>query len=334
MQSPSPSLLIPLYNLDGYRRCFTDVSLWAPFVAVVCARHDLPLIGPPRTGLPGSYPTFIVSERWVIKFFGPLFDGLACFPVEQFASQLLQPPDFPVPALIATGKLFPDAEPESSWPYLIFEYIPALSIGEVYAQVSPASMRSLARQVGGLLKRIHALPIPLDSHLPTTWDSYSDLLNSLAADCLSRHTAWGSLPSPLLAEIPDYLLPTPELLPQTAAVSLIHADLTRDHLLGDLHHGDWHLRAIIDFGDAISGDLFYELVVVHLELFNADLNLLRQFLSAYQPSPFHQQDFVRKAMTLTLLFPYNLFECIFPRRPELSECSSLSELADRLWNIL
>ncbi len=333
MQTPSPSQLTPLYDLDGYRRTFTDVSLWAPYVSVVCARHDLPLVGSPRTGLPGSYPTFIVSDRWVIKFFGPLFNGLACYPVEQFASQLLQPPDFPVPALVAAGKLFPDEATESSWPYLIFEYIPTLSIGEVYDQVSPTSMQTLALQLGSLLKRIHALPIPTDSPLPTTWDSYTDLLNTLAADCLVRHTAWGSLPPNMLAEIPGYLLPTSDLLPPSPTPSLIHVDLTRDHLLGDLHHGDWRLRAIIDFGDAISGDLFYELVVLHLELFNADLELLRQFLFAYQPSPFHQQDFVRKAMTLTLLFPYNLFECIFPRRPELYQSASLPKLADRLWRI-
>jgi hygromycin-B 7''-O-kinase len=333
MKLPSPSLLTPLYDLDGYRRYFTDASFWAPFISAVFSRHDLPIIGTPRCGVPGSYPTFIVSDRWVIKFFGPLFDGLACYQVEHAASQLLHPPDFPVPALVSTGHLFPSATTEFSWPYLISEYIPALSIGEVYDQVCSASMLSLARLLGGLLKRIHLLPLPPDSPLPSNWSSYTKLLNNLASDCPARQAAWGSLPSHLLSEIPAYLLPATKLLPAAPSPALIHADLTRDHLLGELHNGDWRLRAIIDFGDAISGDLFYELVVIHLELFNADLNLLREFLTAYQPSPFHQQDFVRKAMTLTLLFPYNLFECIFPRRPELYQSSSLSELADRLWKV-
>ncbi len=115
--------------------------------------------------------------------------------------------------------------------------------------------------------------------------------------------------------------------------SLIHADLTRDHLLGEHQDGDWALRAIIDFGDALSGDLFYELVVLHLEIFNADLCLLREFLAAYQPSPFHQQDFTRKAMTLTLLHPYDAFATVFARHPDLRQSTSLDELADRLWNV-
>jgi len=129
------------------------------------------------------------------------------------------------------------------------------------------------------------------------------------------------------------LLPPSALIPPDQSPSLIHADLTRDHLLGDLRDGDWQLRAIIDFGDALSGDLFYELVVLHLDLFNADRRLLQAFLSAYQPSPFHRQDFMHKAMTLTLLHPYDAFALPFARHPALHECTSLEELAHSLWNV-
>ena len=101
----------------------------------------------------------------------------------------------------------------------------------------------------------------------------------------------------------------------------------------DPQNGDWRLRAIIDFGDALSGDLFYELVVLHLELFNADRRLLREFLAAYQPSSFHRQDFVHKAMTLTLLHPYDAFALPFERHPALCECTSLDGLAHRLWDV-
>ena len=92
MSEPLPSHLTPLYNLDGYRHYFTDAGFWAPFVSLVFARHGFQLIGAPRSGLPGTFPTFIVSDRWVIKFFGPLFDGLACFQMELAVSQLLQLP--------------------------------------------------------------------------------------------------------------------------------------------------------------------------------------------------------------------------------------------------
>ena len=333
MDQPSPHLLLPLYTLDGYHRYFTDARFWEPFVLFVCARERIPVDRPPRSGLPGTFPTFIVSERWVVKFFGPLFDGPACYQVELAASQILAPHGLPIPALLACGNLYSPETAEFRWPYLIYEYVPAPSIGEVYDQISFASMQTLARQLGEMLHRMHSIPLQPGSVLSNSWDHYLEHLTRFSADCQDRHTAWGSLPADLLAEIPGYLLPPSVLLPPSASPSLIHADLTRDHLLGNLQGRDWHLSAIIDFGDAISGDLFYELVVLHLELFNADRRLLQEFLSVYQPSPFHQQDFTHKVMTLTLLHPYNSFALPFARHPTLRECTSLAELASRLWNI-
>jgi hygromycin-B 7''-O-kinase len=333
MDQPSSHLLSPLYTLDGYRRYFTDARFWEPFVLLVSAREQIPVDRPPRSGLPGTFPTFIVSEKWVVKFFGPLFDGPTCYQVEVTASQLLAHHNFPIPALLAIGNLYPPEAAEFPWPYLIYDYIPALSIGEVYDEVSFDSMQALAHRLGGLLHRMHSISLQPGSVLPANWDFYLNHLTRLSADCQSRHAAWASLPPHLLSEIPSYLLPLSDLLPPSASPSLIHADLTRDHLLGDLQGGDWHLRAMIDFGDALSGDLFYELVVLHLELFNADRRLLREFLLAYQPSPFHQQNFIHKAMTLTLLHPYDAFALPFARHPALRECTSLEELAHSLWNV-
>jgi hygromycin-B 7''-O-kinase len=333
MAEPSPSLLTPLYNLDGYRKYFANADTWKPFVSLVCHRHALPIVGSPRSGLPGTFPTFIVSDHWVVKFFGAPFDGLACFQVEQAASDIL-PHDFPVPALLASGSLYPPGTTDFHWPYLIYEYIPAVSIGEVYAQVSYPAKLALARQLGSLLSRMHRLSLPPDSVFYAGWQSYLQHLTHLASDCQERHIAWGSLPANLLSEISAYLLPPSSLLPLSSSPSLIHADLTRDHLLGDLlSDGDWCLRAIIDFGDAISGDLFYELVVLHLEIFDTDLRLLREFLDVYQSSPFHQQNFIRKAMTLTLLHPYDAFATVFTNHPDLKRCASLDELACLLWGV-
>ena len=330
---PSPASLRSLYSLDGYRRLFTDPVFWSTFIPLVSSTHSYLNNAPLRAGLPGTFPTFIAAERWVIKFFGPLFDGLASYQTELTVSHLLHPPEFPVPALLGSGQLFQDGEVDFPWPYLIYEYVPFPSLGEVYDQVSRPARLALARQLGQLLRRMHAIQIPGGSNLHSTWNSYLDHLTRLSSDCHPRHLAWGSLPAHLLAEIPGFLLPPSALLPPAPSPSLLHVDLTRDHLLGDLHDGDWQLRAIIDFGDALTGDLFYELVVLHLEIFDADPSLLREFLAAYQPSPLHRQDFVRKAMTLTLLHPYDAFATVFTRHPGLRQCPSLPELADRLWRL-
>ena len=334
MAEVSPAQLIPLSNLDGYRRYFTDAAFWTPFVSLVGERHGFDITGDSRSGLPGTFPTFIVSNRWVVKFFGPLFDGLSCFQVEQTTSHLIPSQEFPVPTLLASGQLFLPGSADWPWPYLIYEYIPAPSIGEVYSQVSLPSKLALARELGFLLQRIHRLSLPADSSFCPNWQSYQKLLTQQMSGCQERHATWGSLPERLLSEIPSYLLLPSDLIPTTLAPSLIHADLTRDHLLGHLlPGGEWKLQAIIDFGDALSGDLFYELVVLHLEIFDADLHLLHSFLETYQPSRFHRQDFVRKAMNLTLLHVFDPFCILYERHPELRQSSCLDELANLLWNV-
>jgi hypothetical protein len=61
--------------------------------------------------------------------------------------------------------------------------------------------------------------------------------------------------------------------------------------------------------------------------------LLGEFLNAYKPYAFHLENFTHKAMTLTLLHPYDAFATVFSRHPELRQCTSLNELAHRLWNV-
>ncbi len=43
----------------------------------------------------------------------------------------------------------------------------------------------------------------------------------------------------------------------------------------------WQTWALVDFSDARVGDLLYELVALHIDLFQLDTRLLRAFLEAY-----------------------------------------------------
>ena len=70
-----------------YPRRFMDLGVWETFVREVCARHRLPCRAV-RTGVAGTFPTFIVDDRWVVKFFGVLFDGWRCYQVERQAAEL------------------------------------------------------------------------------------------------------------------------------------------------------------------------------------------------------------------------------------------------------
>ena len=111
---------------------------------------------------------------------------------------------------------------------------------------------------------------------------------------------------------------------------LIHADLTRDHLLGRVVDGRWQSLALIDFGDAMTGDLLYELSALHLDMFRGEKRLLRAFLDAYGMTEEARAALPHQALATSLLHQFNDFEALEPGR---LAARTLEELADDLWRV-
>jgi hygromycin-B 7''-O-kinase len=122
-----------------------------------------------------------------------------------------------------------------------------------------------------------------------------------------------------------------ELIDRSEPPALVHADLNRDHVLGESIGGAWRPSGIIDFGDAIVGDRMYELVALHLGLFDADKRLLRAFFDAYGFDMGPRRDFARRAMAMTLLFPFDTLGEVIENWPDAAAAASLDELAELLW---
>lgn len=313
--------LAALDTLGGYRQSFMDAMLWLPFVERVCRGFDW-TCNLVRPGVAGTFPTFIVDEQRVIKFFGPLFDGGTCWRVEQEAAGIIAGvPAIPAARLLASGVL----EMEPGWQYLVFEYVPGVSIGEVYAEVPFEDKMSLARWLGGCLPQMHRTRVRDGTALPR-------LSEGLARGWFS--TRWpeeqSKWPVHLAGQVEEYLSANTGFL-QTGCDCFIHADLTQDHFLGRLAGGHWNTLAIIDFGDAMLANIYYEMTALYLDLFDCDKRLLLAFLMAYDLPP--DPDFAYKAMVTSLLHKFGVYGYLFARKPELQEVRTLDELAERLWKI-
>jgi len=312
--------LAALDTLDGYRQSFMDVTLWRPFVERVC-RGFGSACNLVRPGVVGTFSTFIVDEQRVVKFFSPLFDGEICWRVEQEAAQLMADmPAVPVARLLASGVL----EMEPGWQYLVFEYVPGVSIGEVYAEVPFEDKLSLARWLGGWLPRMHRIQVRDGTTLPAL--SAERARGWFSPRWPEERTRW---PVHLAGQVEAYLSANGAFF-QGGHDSFIHADLTQDHFLGRFQSGRWETLAVIDFGDAMLGNIYYELAALHLDLFDCDKRLLVAFLQAYGLPP--DPDFVRKAMVTSLLHQFDIFGSLFVWKPELQAAHTLDELAERLWN--
>jgi hygromycin-B 7''-O-kinase len=326
------STLEQFHDLDFYRRHFMDASLWRPYVRRACQQHGLGCKDV-RGALPGTYPTFIVDDRWVVKFFGRLFSGGTDFDVELHASRLLVPGcGIPAPALVAEGALFTDTT-DWRWPYLIFEYLPGTSLGEVREQVGWEDKLRIAREMGEILRRLHRLPLDDDPVFRPTWEDYTHLLENQRHACLEKCRTWQDFPPHLADQVAGFLLPVEAQIDFDQAPHLIHADLTADHLLGRLEEGRWTTLGLIDFGDAMVGDIYYELAALHIDLFHCDQRLLYAFLEAYGFNEELRQSLPIRAMNAALLhrFAEFIFLYLFMLQPGLREARSLEELAFNLW---
>jgi len=315
-------------SYDFYCSHFTDLDLWRPNVIETCTRH-FQIQGNVRTGIPGTYPTFIVDDQYVVKFFGLLFEGHQAFETEREANRLLERyPSIPVPKVLASGTLL-DSPPY--WPYLIFTYLPGFSIAEVEERLSVEEKLFTASELGKSIRILHSIPLPVSGHFQASISSFRDLLFKLASNCCLNHRSWNSLPDKLVEEIDGYLLPVEKLIDPVSNPHLIHADLTLDHLLGRFETNSWVPLGIIDWGDAMIGNILYELVALHLDLFKGDKHLLEVFLEAYKLPSFYQEAFAQKAMTMTLLHRFDVLAA--PWLSYVSEARSLDDLADQLWGI-
>lgn len=323
--------LSALDDLDSYRRLFTDADFWAPYVRQVCRRHGFVPCEPIRLGVPGTCPVFIIADRWLVKFFGRLFDGAESFAVEQEANRLAaQDPAIPAARVLASGSLRAEDWP---WPYLVYAFIPAISAGEAAEQAAggqllPADRLQIAADMGGIVRRLHALPLAGSPVFPNDWAPYRRFLDGQRAVCMQNQRDWGSLPAHLVDQIDAFMPPLENLVDSGRPPHLIHADLTRDHLLGRIENGRWRTMALIDFGDAMTGSLLYELAALHMDLFDRDPAMLSAFLDTYGIDPAARAGLPQKALATSLLHRFNMF---FNLSAEQVNVGTLDELAQAIW---
>ena len=327
-------------SVREYGAGLSDVSYWRPYIAAVLKRHGL-AVGEVECGAVGTYPTFLVGTH-VVKLFGPRFSGGEGYAVERSLHTLfLERPEVPAPALIACGTLFdgllddgvawsadtPDAGGEVedvwAWPYLITARLEGVAWRS--AGLDAGAQETIARELGGAVRRVHALPVPEGAYWARDW------VEERRAGCAARHRRWGSLPPALVEQMDDYLTRHP-----AGAVTkrLVHGDLHEEHIFVSTPSvsptDQPHVIGIIDWGDAIAADPYYELPALHCGTFSGDKRLLRAFLDGYGWESASSDDFMHRAMTMTLLFEFDALNRVRPLITQHAP-ATLDALAHLLW---
>ena len=203
----------------------------------------------------------------------------------------------------------------------------------MFAIFSSAEKVIFAQKLGQTVRYIHLLPLNGAKFFQANWQNYIRMLEENRVCCSSRHGEWGDFPNHMLDQVDSFLLPTEKLVDQTAIPRLLHGDLTADHLIIRKNNCEWQFVAFIDWGDAIVGDPLFELIPLHLDMFQCDKELLAVFLDYYGLEVEFNHDMAVKMLNLCLLHPFNVFDGFFEQYPETRLLSSLSDLAEWLWEI-
>lgn len=254
MPLPSPT------NVAAYRAIHGDDARFEPAIRTIAARHRLDLTGSFRARSGGNV-TYVLRDV-VIKLVAPLW------PEELDHEEL---------GLRAAAGRLSVATPSVSesgtiegWRYAVITRLPGIAAGEAWPSLSPVRRISVASQLGGLLRELHALPAPFE----VEWAAFErERRERFVAD----HRRWG-LSEPALAALAAFIDSTPPL-PSTPV--FLHADVTDDQLLLAERDGAWEIVGLFDFGDATVGPVAYDFVSPAFTIFPGEPACTRAMLAAY-----------------------------------------------------
>jgi aminoglycoside phosphotransferase (APT) family kinase protein len=201
----------------------------------------------------------------------------------------------------------------------VFEEAPGVPLAVARPGLDADRRAVLAADVGRFLRRLHVLSPPTGS-----WARYLEVLErrkwQVPGDDLARH---GYLAPHLLAEVPAYLARFPDEARFDASVApcFLHADLHHDHLFLDPATG--HLTAVIDWGDVLEGDRWYDFGALVTGSFRTDRAMIDACYEAYGDRPDPGAPLARM-----LLHAFDLFDAVPDEVRKGSR--DLDELAQRL----
>lgn len=295
-------------SIADYGRSLADVSRWEPYARAALEQSGLPA-GSLECGFPGTFPV-LVGNDLVVKLFGYFGEWRADHAAELAAYQALgSNASILSPRVLAHGELFEDAG--EAWPFLITTRI----VGTAWRDLGgpPQHRLVVARALGEQVRLVHQIDVARAESVRGDWLM---LHGSAAAE---RHRRWRTLPAHLVEQIDPFLTGYRRTPP-----TFVHADITEDHIF--VANGAY--AGLIDWGDAMVTDPWYDLGPLHLGAFRGDRALLRAFLDGYGWPV--SADFAQHAMQLALMHQFDVFSSV----AELAAVSSsLDELADALWRV-
>jgi hygromycin-B 7''-O-kinase len=261
----APRLLPRIRTREEYRASPRDEATYVPAVREICRRHGLPA-EPLRKYASGSTIVFAVGDALVVKLFEPVYSAGAAVEAEALR-HVHGRLGVSTPAVHASGEM-------EDWRYVVMDRLPGTPLADVWDSVSADERRSLCRQLGAALARLHALPTDGLALRGPAWDEF---IAGQVGGCVERQRERG-LADAWVEQIPGFLAPVH--LPHVVPV-MLHTEIMREHTLVQRGDAGWTISGIFDFEPAMLGAPEYEFGSVGVFFTSGDAALFRALLLAY-----------------------------------------------------
>eukprot|EP01127_Copromyxa_protea_P009043 TRINITY_DN2101_c0_g1_i1.p1 TRINITY_DN2101_c0_g1~~TRINITY_DN2101_c0_g1_i1.p1 ORF type:complete len:236 (+),score=22.42 TRINITY_DN2101_c0_g1_i1:393-1100(+) len=229
---------------------------------------------------------------------------------------------------------------------MVTTFLRGIPVSDVYDSLTREQVKKFARDLGDLTKQVHQV-IPEKDYFSTS--RWANFIHERREQCISDlKNKWESLPAHLIEQIEEYLPQDMNMfLKSTPSCAFLHCDISKEHvLMSQSGDGTWNITGLLDWGDVRYGDPYYELPVIHVDHWQCDKELLKEFVIGYNTrdpgsalsyscSP---SDFSYRSMVYLLLFEFNCFQNLYTKKgvfcihPEWKDCKTLEELAMKLWD--
>ena len=316
---------IRIESWDHWTRIYNDASVWRGLIDAICIREGIGY----RQLHPASANTnavFLLDRAFALKIYSPFWDE---FDFERTLLDALQSqPEIPTPEIVGHGHIA-DAG-GVNWPYLITRYCAARPYSEIRHELANEDARSLAIQLGRIVRALHTLDASQYANAATE-RAWTDVVAERRRAAIAELVQAGVLATTIVSDLESLLDQAIEADRREPRV-VVHGDLGPDHVLCTPAGDSWEIEALIDFGDAKIGQREYEWMPLWLGFCKRDASLARAFLNVYDPDLIEDPDFPMRTIAWTVLhdFGVDALTQLWHERGQPAAIESIEELQELL----
>ncbi len=226
----------------------------------------------------------------------------------------------PAPRFVASGGL-------EDWHYVVSTRVEGEPLHRIWGKLAQDERLAITVKFGRILAALHALPPGELNPGGIIWREF----------CVSSFSNWTNrrdfprlLPA-LQADGPRYLAANGAIV-AGASRALLHGDLAPENLHVRQTDGKWEIAGVIDFGNAMRGDRWFDLTAPSILLQPGDRRIVHALVDGYAEGSSLNIAAIRPSLMVgTLIHPMgDLPECLalIPGGPK---CSTWDEVAELFW---